>query len=93
MTAKEEMFKELTINKAMVLHEDKEHWYNVCKIGQGADCCKYVVGGQKGLECAKENVADKRVIDENWAQTPHIAQSDNCVGYTLHKSTNNISKN
>lgn len=51
----------------------------VCKIGQGADCCKYLVMG-KGFECMKFDPANKKVIDDNWKTTPHIAQGDNCDG-------------
>jgi hypothetical protein len=30
-----------------------EHVKNVCKIGQGAACCRYLMAGPGGFECAK----------------------------------------
>ncbi len=52
----------------------------VCKIGQGADCCKYLVMGGKGFECMRINLANKKVVDDNWAIHDHVAQGDNCQG-------------
>lgn len=52
----------------------------VCKIGQGAACCKYLVGGKNGFECMRVNPANKFVIDKNWETTEHVAQGDNCEG-------------
>lgn len=57
-----------------------EHVKTVCKIGQRAACCKYLVMGTKGFECMKINPADKDMIDKNWANTEHVAQGDNCEG-------------
>lgn len=57
-----------------------EYIKQVCKIGQGADCCKYLVAGMKGFECMKVNAADKNIVDQNWATTEHVAQGDNCEG-------------
>lgn len=53
---------------------------NVCKIGQGADCCKYLLMGSEGFECGKIDKEMKKTIDENWAKNAHVAQSDNCEG-------------
>lgn len=53
---------------------------NVCYIGQGAKCCKYLVMGSNGFECMKANPAEKKVIDTNWAIHEHVAQGDNCSG-------------
>ena len=55
---------------------------DVCKIGQGAECCKYLVVGARGFECMKINQANKEMIDKNWAVTHHVAQGDNCEGHT-----------
>lgn len=52
----------------------------VCKIGQGAECCKYLVAGIKGFECMKVNPAYKATVDANWETTPHVAQGNNCPG-------------
>jgi hypothetical protein len=58
----------------------QEHVSKVCKIGQGASCCKYLVMG-KAWECMRVDPANKKVIDDNWAIHPHVSQGDNCKGY------------
>ena len=68
----------------MVIGIEKEaraHVENVCKIGQGALCCKYLVIGMKGYECMRVSPENKKVIDDNWKTTAHVAQGDNCAGY------------
>lgn len=57
-----------------------EYIKQVCKIGQGATCCKYLAMGPNGFECMKANEADKKIIDRNWATTEYVAQGDNCEG-------------
>ena len=59
-----------------------KHVKDVCKMGQGASCCKYLVMAPgKGWECMRTNPKNKKVIDDNWATTPHVAQGDNCDGF------------
>lgn len=57
-----------------------EYIKNVCKIGQGASCCRYLVVGSKGFECMKFDLNNKEFIDANWATVTHVAQGDNCEG-------------
>lgn len=54
----------------------KEYITTVCKVGQGADCCKYLGAGIKGIECLKLTPF-KAVLD---ARTNMVAKSDNCEG-------------
>jgi hypothetical protein len=53
--------------------------HSICKIGQGKACCRYVIAGPGGIECAKHtdlrNLLDKRV-----AAGTFVAQGDNCAG-------------
>jgi hypothetical protein len=56
-----------------------EHITTVCKMGQGAECCKYLVMGQKGFECAKIKPSTKATIDNAWNDSKS-AQGDNCDG-------------
>lgn len=63
----------------------KAHIKKVCKMGQGASCCKYLVMGTKGFECMKTDPKNKKVIDDNWATTPHVAQGDNCPGFGVEE--------
>lgn len=51
----------------------------VCKIGQGKACCRYIVAGAKGIECAK-TTSLKPTIDARVESM--VAQSDNCDGVT-----------
>lgn len=51
----------------------------ICKIGQGNDCCRYLTVGGNGFECAKLGSL-KGILDQRAkAKTMH-AQSDNCDG-------------
>ena len=51
----------------------------VCRIGQGHECCRYLMMGGKGFECAKltgvKGILDKRVEEETIT-----ARGDNCDG-------------
>lgn len=57
-----------------------EHIRDICKIGQGVICCKYLLAGANGFECAKIQPDWKLIVDNNWETTPHVAQGDNCEG-------------
>lgn len=64
----------------MTLHENQDYIRNTCKIGQGTECCKYLVCGAKGFECMRDDPENKKVIDNAWNNSK-IAQGDNCKGY------------
>jgi len=61
--------------------ELNEHVKQVCKIGQGHQCCRYLVMGARGFECAKHTelavLLDTRVMAETIT-----ARGDNCEGKT-----------
>lgn len=63
-----------------IIGRDMEHVKNVCKIGQGSNCCKYLVAGGQGFQCMKVNPENKKLVEDNWDDTKS-AQSDNCKGY------------
>lgn len=52
---------------------------DVCKIGQKAACCKYLVMGHLGFECGKLIPEIKKELDR---QKDMVAKSDNCEGKT-----------
>lgn len=60
-----------------------KHILNVCKIGQGKECCRYLVAGSKGLECGKLDATLRRVIDQRVHNM--TAQADNCEGKTIEQ--------
>jgi hypothetical protein len=51
---------------------------NVCKLGQGEQCCRYIVSGKSGLTCAKLNPSVRAAIDG--AAHRMKAKGDNCDG-------------
>ena len=61
----------------------------VCKIGQGAECCRYLIAGHKGLECAK--LTDlKKTIDLRVEAKMFTAIADNCEGKEIDVNLSNI---
>lgn len=51
----------------------------ICKIQQGADCCKYLLFGVgEGWQCAKEIPGWVGIVNAEWAWKAHIAQGNNC---------------
>jgi hypothetical protein len=51
----------------------------VCKIGQGAECCRYLGAGASGFCCMK-NTSVKKLLDQRAALKTMAAQADNCDG-------------
>ncbi len=64
-----------------IIGDNKKQVIEICKMGQGGACCKYLVVGSKGFECMKTDPLTKKVVDVNWATTAHVSQGDNCEGY------------
>lgn len=62
-----------------------KHVKDICKIGQGRDCCRYLVAGSDGFECAKLT-SMKASIDWRVATSTMTAIDDNCDGYPTNKS-------
>lgn len=56
---------------------DDEHTMKVCKIGQGAACCRYLTMSPSGWSCEKLSMAGT-VIDRRVEKM--TAQADNCEG-------------
>jgi len=58
-----------------------ENWLQeICKIGQGAQCCKFLTVGPGGFSCGKMDPAIYAGILATWHLAPHTAQGDNCDG-------------
>lgn len=59
---------------------DSETVERVCKIGQEAECRRYLVLGPEGFGCAKHNASIKDALD-TMVETGDIrARGDNCEG-------------
>jgi hypothetical protein len=61
---------------------DDKYLNEVCKMGQGADCCAYLIVGPKGIECAKGTEFEAEILGRIERM---IAKSDNCKGYHLRE--------
>lgn len=61
--------------------ELSEHVKNVCKIGQGNDCCRYLILGTEGFECAKHTELAILLNSRVMAGTI-VARGNNCEGKT-----------
>ena len=59
-----------------------EHIKNVCKIGQGHECCRYLVMGGRGFECVK-HTALATTLDLRVETETIVARGDNCDGKTI----------
>lgn len=60
-----------------------DHLKAVCRIGQRADCCRYIVRelfSAGPYECAKHDQTLKEQIDRRHAAVSMIARGDNCEG-------------
>lgn len=55
----------------------KEKLVTTCKIGEGKDCCRYIVCGSEGFYCAK-NTSLKEALDSNMGHM--TAMACNCEG-------------
>lgn len=53
----------------------------VCKLGKGAETCRYLIVGSGGFECGKDSGFQEK-IDKNFEQGIMVATGDNCTGIT-----------
>lgn len=58
------------------INEDKVD--DVCKLGQGKDCCRYLGAAGVGFICLK--FTDRAYLDARVATNTMTAQGDNCRG-------------
>jgi len=58
----------------------KIHLNQVCKIGQGNECCRYITVGPQGFGCEKHSDL-KGVLDAKVNAGEMVAQGDNCAGW------------
>lgn len=57
----------------------QQHVDDVCKIGQGKACCRYLLLGKTGFECGKLTSL-KSTLDYRVKINLIVAQADNCEG-------------
>jgi len=51
----------------------------VCKMGQGKDCCRYMFVDGDGIQCGKFTFI-KEIVDKKVDANAMLAQGDNCDG-------------
>lgn len=68
---------------AVVISET--HLHETCGFGQGGKCCRYLVMGEKGFQCAKLT-STALTIDARVAAGAFAAQGDNCPGIPMETS-------
>lgn len=65
---------------------DKKHVDEVCKMGKGAECCRYLTCGPTGFNCEKHSSMAAH-LDSRVKEKTINARGDNCQGWKaeLHK--------
>lgn len=63
--------------------DTEQHVREVCKIGKREECCRYLLIGKGGWECAKITPELKALLDEEERIAQMSAKSDNCEGKKL----------
>lgn len=56
---------------------------DVCKVGRGHACCRYLVGTPTGVECAKFIPQLREVLDSRVLNKTIVARGDNCPGFKI----------
>ena len=59
---------------------DVDYTKETCKIGQGDECCAFLVMGANGFECAK-GTSTQNAIELRLAEGAMNAKGDNCDGH------------
>lgn len=59
---------------------DMEWATQVCKLGQGAKCCRYLAVGKGGFTCLKGEPNTAEYLDARVAAGTIHSRSDNCTG-------------
>jgi hypothetical protein len=52
----------------------------ICLIGKGALCCRYLVAGEKGIECVKHHLGFSQMINKRITAGTYKSIGDNCEG-------------
>lgn len=68
------------INTGWPRHVPSFYAFKVCQPGS-AQCCRYLVAGPEGFECAKHCVSLREIINQRVAEGTFRAIGDNCPGY------------
>lgn len=53
----------------------------ICKLGKGGECCRYLMAASNGLECAKSEGNEGYRATLDGKSNSMTAQGDNCKGY------------
>lgn len=67
-------------HKPTTMMLERAYLREICRIGQGADCCRYLIGDDTGLHCAKHAPELASQLDERVRLETIHARGDNCPG-------------
>lgn len=79
------MNKVLNPNNKVGDFPDTDYAKTVCKIGQGAECCRYITMAPTGWSCEKHGSL-KAYIDFRVLRDAMVSKGDNCEGKDSRKS-------
>jgi hypothetical protein len=65
----------------------KLHIDTVCKLGQGPECCSYLIVGKDGFQCAKDNPIFRGIIKSRREEGTIGAMGDGCDGWSTVKGS------
>ena len=65
-----------------------EHVSEVCCLGKGERCCRYLGMGSDGWQCLK-HTGFRAAVDERFAAGQMAAKGDNCEGFAGAKPGSN----
>lgn len=60
-------------------YPDTEYVKNICKVGQGRDCCRYLTMHPDGWSCEKNGTL-RKYLDHRVNAEAMTARGDNCQG-------------
>jgi hypothetical protein len=78
------------IRKRETMKNIPQHVINVCKIGQGNDCCRYLAMGSGGFECLKMHLIIRLDLDKRVENQTIVARGDNCEGKSKLEEVKNV---
>lgn len=61
--------------------KDQQHVTDVCKLGAGAECCRYLAMGGPGFQCLHDHPTLRFVVDRRVDTGNLTAVAINCDGW------------
>ncbi|MHA2065069.1 MAG: hypothetical protein ACXABY_11900 [Candidatus Thorarchaeota archaeon] len=66
-----------------------EHLKKVCKLGQGKDCCRFIITTpEDGIVCGKDDPLYKQALNKRLPKM--TAKGDNCKGWASYQVNSKV---